>query len=102
MIRRPPRSTLFPYTTLFRSLIELSRDVDLVLARIAHALRLVREGRIPDNHLASWRKIEFSDCLFGDRKSKRLDSILNVNSYDVFCLTNITQMPVSTRSCLTL
>src|SRR3712207_7014090 len=40
MIRRPPRSTLFPYTTLFRSLVELSVGVDAYLGRV----KLVIQG----------------------------------------------------------
>src|SRR2546422_6374465 len=66
MIRRPPRSTLFPYTTLFRS-----RDpivVDL-------ALTTVVRGRI----MMSMRKGE-------DRKSTRLNSSHGYISYAVFCL----------------
>src|SRR2546426_6782352 len=65
MIRRPPRSTLFPYTTLFRS-----------HARVA----LVREQRIP-------REVEVGvRVIAGDRKSTRLNSSHLVISYAVFCL----------------
>src|SRR5256885_12998317 len=67
MIRRPPRSTLFPYTTLFRSAIfELHRMPDRVVScRIAAA---------------------FIHCQLGDRKSTRLNSSHLVISYAVFCL----------------
>src|SRR2546427_6880061 len=42
MIRRPPRSTLFPYTTLFRSLLELARvDAEIAVARLEQRLELV-------------------------------------------------------------
>src|SRR2546426_5088266 len=84
MIRRPPRSTLFPYTTLFRSL-EPARPSgllrsDLRRADAAHHGR-VRAGcpqraRIPA-HPARAR---------GDRKSTRLNSSHLVISYAVFCL----------------
>src|SRR5260221_14588359 len=64
MIRRPPRSTLFPYTTLFRSL-------DLFFGG-----RIV-PGRFPE---------PASSGLFLDRKSTRLNSSHTVISYAVFCL----------------
>src|SRR3712207_8596529 len=44
MIRRPPRSTLFPYTTLFRSLVERRVAVDLVAAGGEHRVLLVGAG----------------------------------------------------------
>src|SRR2546426_3843368 len=64
MIRRPPRSTLFPYTTLFRSdeIGEIPMDTQIAL------LRVLQE-----------RQIE-------DRKSTRLNSSHLVISYAVFCL----------------
>src|SRR3712207_8381279 len=92
MIRRPPRSTLFPYTTLFRSMIRL-RSISLVAAGVAmlatasFAQQAVREIPNPDkqdmfqlNDLASYRK--FSQ----DRKSTRLNSSHANISYAVFCL----------------
>src|SRR5260370_11104234 len=45
MIRRPPRSTLFPYTTLFRSIVNL-RFLGLVHENIIAPLRLVRRGDV--------------------------------------------------------
>src|SRR2546426_2268528 len=72
MIRRPPRSTLFPYTTLFRS----RRSVpDL---RRAHPLQPPRLGRVP-----AWARIASARS---DRKSTRLNSSHLVISYAVFCL----------------
>src|SRR5438034_3609364 len=66
MIRRPPRSTLFPYTTLFRSVLRRpSSD-----RRAALRLGDVRHGKRPQ----------------GDRKSTRLNSSHTVISYAVFCL----------------
>src|SRR5947207_11983909 len=72
MIRRPPRSTLFPYTTLFRSLarIRLILQDSADLARATRNLRLA-EGRTLKQ---------------GDRKSTRLNSSHTVISYAVFCL----------------
>src|SRR2546427_5016271 len=87
MIRRPPRSTLFPYTTLFRSV-----DVDVAHAR--------RQGRRP-RRLEAERRLpragsEVPPCLVGsldeqrvtgrDRKSTRLNSSHSQISYAVFCL----------------
>src|SRR5258708_21639614 len=68
MIRRPPRSTLFPYTTLFRSLEHRARG-----SRLSMRTR-EREG-VWDGRLAP-----------GDRKSTRLNSSHQIISYAVFCL----------------
>src|SRR3989454_6595336 len=74
MIRRPPRSTLFPYTTLFRSL--LHDRVEAPAAERGDGLPVVRHERVHDDH-------EPND---GDRKSTRLNSSHLVISYAVFCL----------------
>src|SRR2546422_4381729 len=69
MIRRPPRSTLFPYTTLFRSLgtlYDLSADVTLT----------------PHVGVGGY----FGTASGGDRKSTRLNSSHGYISYAVFCL----------------
>src|SRR2546430_8773124 len=72
MIRRPPRSTLFPYTTLFRSDVPGSR----VRLRFGHAL--FRDGLY--DALPSSRRRQL------DRKSTRLNSSHSQISYAVFCL----------------
>src|SRR2546429_3646211 len=81
MIRRPPRSTLFPYTTLFRS---------------APARRLHR-GRLPG--VLSWRlRVRYRHRQAGedagkpDRKSTRLNSSHGYISYAVFCLKKKKEM----------
>src|SRR5438067_7355306 len=74
MIRRPPRSTLFPYTTLFRS-----------LQPGALAMRALRLLGAIDQHLKVARTI-FADVLVEDRKSTRLNSSHVSISYAVFCL----------------
>src|SRR5688572_31761364 len=79
MIRRPPRSTLFPYTTLFRSLGEGDRDDLDARARRADLIRIEPEvgGR------------DVGDLLLlggQDRKSTRLNSSHSQISYAVFCL----------------
>src|SRR5258708_29161632 len=78
MIRRPPRSTLFPYTTLFRSGDQRDgrlgpRDLSgAVVDRRVRLRRLAARGRERD--------------LGGDRKSTRLNSSHQIISYAVFCL----------------
>src|SRR5256885_6373156 len=67
MIRRPPRSTLFPYTTLFRS-VRLDAYLD----------RALKEGKA--------QLFPVPPFLAGDRKSTRLNSSHLVISYAVFCL----------------
>src|SRR2546427_11920049 len=80
MIRRPPRSTLFPYTTLFRS----SRVLEDALRRarvpygIVGGVRFYERKEIKDAHAA--------DDPIGDRKSTRLNSSHSQISYAVFCL----------------
>src|SRR5687768_17864995 len=77
MIRRPPRSTLFPYTTLFRSssavqriLMEGTFSLSALPATIAAAIRTGRPDAL----------------LYIDRKSTRLNSSHGYISYAVFCL----------------
>src|SRR5688572_31604462 len=74
MLRRPPRSTLFPYTTLFRS----------ENARI-EGVRLICLGgeKVPDGMR---RKLSAMCAQLGDRKSTRLNSSHSQISYAVFCL----------------
>src|SRR2546427_9482119 len=86
MIRRPPRSTLFPYTTLFRS-TEAARLHPVIVNAVAHH-RLVSihpfadgNGRI-SRALGVW--LLYTRGL--DRKSTRLNSSHSQISYAVFCL----------------
>src|SRR2546430_7370595 len=72
MIRRPPRSTLFPYTTLFRSLLLISGPANIGKATTALFL-----GRCVANQ---------ANLLQRDRKSTRLNSSHSQISYAVFCL----------------
>src|SRR3712207_7511442 len=86
MIRRPPRSTLFPYTTLFRS-PELGRPGCLRVRRPPHRGQRERDvpGHVPvlDEHVEVCR----------DRKSTRLNSSHANISYAVFCLKKKTNPP---------
>src|SRR3712207_7669890 len=89
MIRRPPRSTLFPYTTLFRS--EDSRaDEDAVGAEL-HAERRVGRRRDPargegDDRQTAVLRHPADELERRDRKSTRLNSSHANISYAVFCL----------------
>src|SRR2546422_5164367 len=86
MIRRPPRSTLFPYTTLFRSV----REPLPVTVRLAH------DGRLRDDEEPARSNQRRRRCrcrarrqrvaLDRDRKSTRLNSSHGYISYAVFCL----------------
>src|SRR3712207_8870292 len=78
MIRRPPRSTLFPYTTLFRSLVVLPRANVLP----ERAERTVAVGRVATGRRRSNSKTRSQL----DRKSTRLNSSHANISYAVFCL----------------
>src|SRR5438270_2028875 len=75
MLRRPPRSTLFPYTTLFRSSIKFG----------GHQ---VRQGSLPLHGSFDRSTVLNGDDLVTvkDRKSTRLNSSHSQNSYAVFCL----------------
>src|SRR2546429_5017244 len=79
MIRRPPRSTLFPYTTLFRSVVgernQVSGDVDHAVEPLLVAPALVDVALQPHGTPA-----------LRDRKSTRLNSSHGYISYAVFCL----------------
>src|SRR5256885_7384681 len=79
MIRRPPRSTLFPYTTLFRSCV-----VGAGIAGVTTAYLAAREGR----HVVLIDDGPVGGGMTGrtDRKSTRLNSSHLVISYAVFCL----------------
>src|SRR2546430_7642138 len=84
MIRRPPRSTLFPYTTLFRSLAQRRGHRALDLEAYHRAPR-------PPPHffgdgLHETRGAELVQLDVSDRKSTRLNSSHSQISYAVFCL----------------
>src|SRR2546430_13286282 len=82
MIRRPPRSTLFPYTTLFRSFLRKSRgahDVDLADLGARALLDL-------DLDLHAVARLLLHVKIKIDRKSTRLNSSHSQISYAVFCL----------------
>src|SRR2546426_3209870 len=79
MIRRPPRSTLFPYTTLFRSPLTGNTISELARAAVYPATHFVTERPTIERAVVAIRA-EL------DRKSTRLNSSHLVISYAVFCL----------------
>src|SRR3712207_8714935 len=87
MIRRPPRSTLFPYTTLFRSIEE---DVEVDFAESsgmpAEPPTDINEYEPPDEIINGQIDLGALTAEFQDRKSTRLNSSHANISYAVFCL----------------
>src|SRR5258708_22069121 len=94
MIRRPPRSTLFPYTTLFRS-------VFVVLVFVGHRCGRMEGQTINLQYLAELREAMASHTPtmagWKDRKSTRLNSSHQIISYAVFCLKKKTKTISVTR-----
>src|SRR2546427_4377738 len=91
MIRRPPRSTLFPYTTLFRSQLWRRDRGPLRAHNRPHRLRAGERGsHVGDSGRGGgrWpgRPYSGAACPVGDRKSTRLNSSHSQISYAVFCL----------------
>src|SRR2546429_3216766 len=83
MIRRPPRSTLFPYTTLFRS---HGVDDDIALGdALQRRFVLVIDGHAVQEIEHDLGEV-VDDLVIGDRKSTRLNSSHGYISYAVFCL----------------
>src|SRR3712207_7105972 len=87
MIRRPPRSTLFPYTTLFRSAIarewlQSRFDHKALVMGFGHRVYKSGDSRVPTMKKYAEKMAE----VVGDRKSTRLNSSHANISYAVFCL----------------
>src|SRR5258708_33064629 len=82
MIRRPPRSTLFPYTTLFRSALDTTILGEKVIPNPNR-----QSVRSPDRESAYGRRVLCRrNRTSQDRKSTRLNSSHQIISYAVFCL----------------
>src|SRR5258708_13267650 len=101
MIRRPPRSTLFPYTTLFRSIGKVPKgppydDTFWLPDRSHFPLVQPTKERCPIHPTARWLLREGEI----DRKSTRLNSSHQIISYAVFCLkkTQISSTPTPTTA----
>src|SRR3712207_8268772 len=97
MIRRPPRSTLFPYTTLFRSYKKIQPNMDCYRIKNKN-IYLLAEGRVINlvggkGHPPEIMALSFANQMLSiiyliqkDRKSTRLNSSHANISYAVFCL----------------
>src|SRR2546422_8592858 len=86
MIRRPPRSTLFPYTTLFRSHAVEGVVVALQRDPLAHRAEIVAEVERVSGRLDAGENARAHGSQPKDRKSTRLNSSHGYISYAVFCL----------------
>src|SRR2546430_11983721 len=96
MIRRPPRSTLFPYTTLFRSPDSIFASIRREVGAVDPSIALVDAGTIKhdlDRHYYAGPQFLFLSMR--DRKSTRLNSSHSQISYAVFCLKKNKSSPVS-------
>src|SRR5256885_8303425 len=92
MIRRPPRSTLFPYTTLFRSAVRAARacGADVIVAPF--------DDPIGRDAIVQWPGGVNMQLYWQDRKSTRLNSSHLVISYAVFCLKKKKDAPAPRMS----
>src|SRR3712207_8182688 len=101
MIRRPPRSTLFPYTTLFRSLqVARHRGIDAGLVGVRHLLDALhvalREGARSEEHTSELQSRQYLVCrLLLEKKKRKFATasitapILHLTLYsDIFLLCN--------------
>src|SRR5688572_32170281 len=100
MIRHPPRSTLFPYTTLFRSFDEVERNAPaislighrrMIKAVADHKFAAFEGGLYFFRNVLAARRVKQqqlggSGQMYRDRKSTRLNSSHSQISYAVFCL----------------
>src|SRR3712207_7030556 len=92
MIRRPPRSTLFPYTTLFRSQISLliAEHEEVLLPKLLFLTQrlghVTHQTRVTDHQPKRLHSLSCRSLAQQDRKSTRLNSSHANISYAVFCL----------------
>src|SRR2546427_4026296 len=96
MIRRPPRSTLFPYTTLFRSIVgKILENADILIQNLAPGA-MQRMGMDFNSLHEKYPRLivcDISGYGEGDRKSTRLNSSHSQISYAVFCLKKKKKSP---------
>src|SRR5438132_8536549 len=100
MLRRPPSSTLFPYTTLFRSVLAAHPGVPHLPARI-HLLHQLRHLHVVELRVPAVLRREggaVGGAGESDRKSTRLNSSHTVISYAVFCLKKKNRGSMSDKS----
>src|SRR3712207_3280904 len=102
MIRRPPRSTLFPYTTLFRSLRELGTSLSLLQSDIPDYLRVLRKrlGLEPEESRRPWNVLELTGRLRNDEVPRAIEQLEQTvggdgaNAIDVCLASNIVEVGV--------
>src|SRR2546425_5970020 len=91
MIRRPPRSTLFPYTTLFRSALAFGRpDVFLlssVLQYLSEPYAMVRQIR-SEEHTSELQSLAYLVCRLLLEKKKRRERSARTRTLGYFCQSN--------------
>src|SRR5947209_16662359 len=95
-MHRQPSSTLFPYTTLFRSDVVSAHDLaNLAKMRVKKALAMMRQAPFSHNRAAARDDAGHPLCRQGDedRKSTRLNSSHANTSYAVFCLKKKRYLP---------
>src|SRR5256885_3300743 len=105
MIRRPPRSTLFPYTTLFRSIAYAASFIEWFAEEGKRLYGDVIPGHQTDKRILVLRQpvgvvaaITPTGWRSTDRKSTRLNSSHLVISYAVFCLKKKNSSPTSSKA----
>src|SRR5687768_18140085 len=99
MLRRPPRSTLFPYTTLFRSAIALAQRGAVVTGVDASA-EMLAVARLRAQEAGASVTFKQGDAhALEDRKSTRLNSSHGYISYAVFCLKKKKKHKIKTELC---
>src|SRR2546430_8202057 len=100
MIRRPPRSTLFPYTTLFRStsVAQFAGELKVPPSQLLEQLRAAGvHKQVAEDVLSEQDKTRLLE--YQDRKSTRLNSSHSQISYAVFCLKKKTPTATLVHAC---
>src|SRR5688572_32432003 len=93
MLLRPPRSTLFPYTTLFRSVIAQCEKIKM--KKLNKHIKLERIKGVKEKIEIDWAPLSLENLktkVMQDRKSTRLNSSHSQISYAVFCLKKKTTL----------
>src|SRR3712207_8328813 len=93
MIRRPPRSTLFPYTTLFRSGVPIHREIHPPSREALRRRERESGNRDHNGNKCGGREQHAEGDASEDRKSTRLNSSHANISYAVFCLEKTRLLP---------
>src|SRR5258705_9341897 len=102
MIRRPPRSTLFPYTTLFRSVSEVDRHLrfkDLVIKPIRRA-RSRQVAQRSEEHTSELQSLRHLVCrLLLEKKKKSRFTFYTLFNSDFKCYSTIQHLPAPFLCC---